>query len=196
MEIILHRINKIAELKVIPKKYGTEIDLRIRNSKIILNHETDDKGDYFIDYLENYDHGTLILNIKDSGIENEVIKLVKNKNIKSFFLLDVEFPYMYYCYKKDFRNIAVRFSEFENIKNLKVFKDFNFDWIWIDTFTKLPVNLDNQEDLKLMKTCLVCPERWGRENDIKEYIKVLKKINFFPNAVMTSIKFAKLWENF
>ena len=76
------------------------------------------------------------------------------------------------------------------------FKDFNFDWIWIDTFTKLPVNLDNQEDLKLMKTCLVCPERWGRENDIKEYIKVLKKINFFPNAVMTSIKFAKLWENF
>ena len=50
---------------------------------------------YFIDYIENYKHGTLVLNIKESGIEDEVLKIVKSKSIKSYFLLDVEMPYLY-----------------------------------------------------------------------------------------------------
>ena len=39
--------------------------------------------------------GTLILNIKESGIEQNVLKLVKRYKIKSYFLLDVEFPYIF-----------------------------------------------------------------------------------------------------
>ena len=46
-------------------------------------------GDSFIDYLSNYKHGTLIFNIKEAGIEKEVIDIALNNNIKSF-LLDVE----------------------------------------------------------------------------------------------------------
>ena len=44
-------------------------------------------------------------------------------------------------------------------------------------------------------SCLVCPERWGRPNDIKPYFKKLKKLNFLPSAVMTSFKYIKTWEN-
>ena len=36
MEIIAHRINKISKLKNLPKKFGTEIDLRSFGSKIVL----------------------------------------------------------------------------------------------------------------------------------------------------------------
>ena len=36
MEIIIHRINKINELKKIPYNFGTEIDIRSYNSDLIL----------------------------------------------------------------------------------------------------------------------------------------------------------------
>ena len=41
------------------------------------------------DYLDEYRHGTLILNIKEAGIEDEVLSLVRQRpQIKSYFLLD------------------------------------------------------------------------------------------------------------
>ena len=61
MEIIAHRINKIAKLKSIPKKFGVEVDLRSYGSKIVLNHDPFKTGDKLEDYLSNYNHGTLIL---------------------------------------------------------------------------------------------------------------------------------------
>ena len=54
MEIIIHRVNKLEELIKLPKEYGTEIDLRTKGSKIILNHEPFKDGCNFIDYIENY----------------------------------------------------------------------------------------------------------------------------------------------
>ena len=92
MELIAHRLNKIIELKKIAKKYGAEIDLRTNGSRIILHHDPYKKGEKLENFLSNYDHGTLILNVKESGIENEVIKIVKKYKIKRFFLLDVEMP--------------------------------------------------------------------------------------------------------
>ena len=90
MEIITHRINSIKLLRKIPEKYGVEIDLRTNGSKIILNHESSSRGDTFKNYLENYRHGTLILNIKEAGIEEEVEKMLAKNKIKSYFLLDVD----------------------------------------------------------------------------------------------------------
>ena len=119
MEIIVHRINKINELKNIPKNYGVEIDIRAYGSKLILNHDPFKKGELLHDYLENYDHGTLILNIKESGIEDTVLKMVKNASIKSYFLLDIEMPYLYSSWKVNNRNIAIRYSEYENIEMAK-----------------------------------------------------------------------------
>ena len=122
MKFIVHRINKVSDLKKIPKTYGCEIDLRTKGSDIILNHEPYTYGDNFTDYLDEYNHDTLILNIKESGIENDVISEVKKRGIKNFFLLDVEFPYLFKATNNGERNIAVRFSESEPIENIKLFK--------------------------------------------------------------------------
>ena len=95
MEIIVHRINKLEKLKNISPNYGVEIDIRSYGSELILNHEPYKKGDKLEDFLKKYKHGTLVLNIKESGIENTVLSLIqKHNNIKKFFLLDVEFPYV------------------------------------------------------------------------------------------------------
>ena len=47
--------------------------------------------------------------------------------------------------------------------------------------------------LNKFKSCIVCPERWGRKQDIKIYKKKLKKIKFEPTAIMTSKKCVKNW---
>ena len=193
MEIIIHRINKIRELKTINTNFGIEIDIRTYGSDLILNHEPFKKGDKLEDYLNEYKHGTLIFNMKESGIEDIVLSLIKNyNNVKDYFLLDVEFPYIFSASKNNLRNIAVRFSEIESINTIMKFKDL-IDWVWIDTFTKLPLNQNSINILKDFKTCLVCPGRWNRPEDIVQYKEKLKKINFQLSAVMTSRHTVKNW---
>ena len=192
MEIIIHRINKIKELKKITINFGTEIDIRSNNSQLILSHDPFLKGDKLINYLENYKHKTLVLNLKEAGIEKTVLNMVKKYSIKSYFLLDVEMPYMYTATKGGQKNIAVRFSEYEDIALADHFKN-KLKWVWIDTATKLPLNKDNIKKLSKFKSCLVCPERWGRVKDIAKYKKILKKLNYKPDAVMTSKKCLINW---
>jgi len=192
MEFIIHRVNKIKKLIKIPKYFGTEIDIRSNGSKLILNHEPFTKGDSFEDYLDNFNHGTLVLNIKEAGIEKNVLSLVKKRSIKSFFLLDVEMPYMYKATKNGQKNIAVRFSEYEDISNTKYFIN-KLKWVWIDTVTKLPINKKNIKILSKFNSCLVCPERWGRKKDIKIYKRQLKSLKFKPTSVMTSLNCVNHW---
>lgn len=193
MEIIIHRLNSIKELQKLDPIFGAEIDIRAYNSNLILNHEPYQDGDKLIDYLNEYKNKTLILNIKEAGIEDDVLKLVKSQSeIKSYFLLDVEFPYIFSASKKGEKNIAIRFSEHENIKLAKEYIG-KLNWVWIDTITQLPIKKSNIDILNNFKKCLVCPERWGRPKDIKLYKNFLKKINFNINAVMTSNIYAKNW---
>lgn len=193
MEIVAHRINLINELSKVPMKYGCEIDIRSQDSKLILNHEPYLSGDSLVDYLDNYKHGLLVLNIKESGIEDDVLQLVKERNISSFFLLDVEFPYLYKASRLGERAIAVRFSEDEPIELVYNYNKL-VDWVWVDTNTKLPIDSNNTNILSSMQTCLVCPERWGRANDIIPYRQSMKSLGFNPNAVMTNLNYTHLWE--
>ena len=190
MEIIAHRINLISELKNIPVKYGCEIDIRSQGSQLILNHEPYISGDNLIDYLENYNHGLLILNIKETGIEDDVLKIVR---VSSFVLLEIEFPYLYKASRSGERAMAIRFSEDEPIELVKKYNSL-VDWVWIDTNTKLPVDEENVKFLSKMKSCLVCPERWGRPVVIISYRKKLNLLGFKLNAVMTNEKYFNLWE--
>ena len=192
MEIILHRINKIKELRTISHLFGVEIDIRTYGNDLILSHDPYNNGDKLEDYLSEYKHGTLILNIKESGIENDVLALIQKYDVNSYFLLDVEFPYIVSASENKIKNIAIRFSEFESIDTVIKFKRL-INWIWIDTFTKLPLNQNAINVLRGFKTCIVCPERWNRPNDITSYKDQLKNMKFSVNAVMTSKHSAKLW---
>lgn len=192
MEIIIHRVNKIKDLINTSINFGVEIDIRTNGSKLILSHDPFLKGDRLEDYLENYKHKTLVLNLKEAGIEENVLDLIKINSVKSYFLLDVEMPYIYLAAKKGQKNIAVRFSEYEDISLTKHFTN-KLKWVWIDTATKLPINKDNIRILSKFKSCLVCPERWGRKQDINKYKKKLTKLKFKPTAIMTSLKHVKDW---
>ncbi len=171
--------------------------MRSFGKKIILNHEPFIGGELLEDYLKNFKHRFIIFNIKEAGIEKKVIGLAEKYGVKDYFLLDVEFPFMYLATRKEkFRKMAVRFSEAEPVEYALMQKGY-LDWVWIDTITKLPLNLKIYSKIKSasFKTCLVCPERWGREEDILNYKKYFKDNKIKIDAVMTSLKNAPFWEN-
>ena len=161
MEIIIHRVNKIKFLKSIPKNFGVEIDVRSFNSELILNHEPKKNGDKLSNFLKNYQNGTIIFNIKEAGIEKDVITMAKKYKVKSFFLLDVEHPFIFTSKGNLKNNLSSRFSEFEPLELTNNLRRF-VKWVWIDTVNKLPLNNKNLVYLKKYKTCLVSPERWNR----------------------------------
>ena len=69
MEFIAHRINTIDELKKLPEKYGVELDLRDDlNGRIYIQHNPFEPGEDFENYLKEYRHETMILNIKSERI--------------------------------------------------------------------------------------------------------------------------------
>ena len=102
-------------------------------------------------------------------------------------------PYLYSSSKNGNKNIAVRFSEYENIKTVEYFNKL-VNWIWIDTVTTLPIKGEILPIISNFKSCIVCPERWGRKSDIVNYKKILESLHYEPNAVMTSFDCIKLWK--
>jgi hypothetical protein len=195
MEIVAHRINTLESLKIVPSHFGTEIDLRARGSELYLHHDAfcEKDADAFVDYLDAYRHGLLVLNIKEAGIETEVLRLVRERGIERYFLLDVEFPYLYRASRLGERSIAVRYSEDESIETALTYKE-RVDWVWIDTNTRLSLDATVKAQLAGLKTCLVCPERWGRPHDIPVYRAQLAALDFTLDAVMTSLACAPLWQ--
>lgn len=191
-EIVIHRVNSRSQLPGIPREYGAEIDLRAEGSEIVLNHDPFKGGERFADWLENYAHGLLVLNIKEAGIESEVIRLAEGAGIRRFFLLDVEFPYLYRASREGERRIAVRYSEDEAMETVLKYQD-KVDWVWIDTNTQLPINNEVALRLAPFHSCLVCPERWGRPHDIMAYRQKLAALRFPLHAVMTSPAHALSW---
>ena len=68
------------------------------------------------------------------------------------------------------------------------------NYVWIDTFTKLPINKKNIKVLNSFHKCLVSPDRWNRPNDIVKYIKILNKNKIIIDSVMTEFKYIDKWE--
>ena len=192
MQIVAHRINTVERLRRLPTNWGVELDLRADGSELILNHDPFKGGERFVDYLAEYRHGLMVLNIKEAGIEDEVLRLVRARGLTDCFLLDVEFPYLYRAARKGERAIAVRYSEDECIETVLKYKG-RVDWVWIDTISRLPLDAQVVEQLRGFKTCLVCPERWGRPQDIPAYRKQLAELGMQIDAVMTAEAHVAAW---
>jgi len=195
MEIIIHRVNTVRKLKKISNNYGVEIDLRSSSRDIVLNHEPFNKGEIFNTWLKHYSHKTLILNIKEEGLEKRILKILKKKNIKDFFLLDQSFPFLIKYSKKFFCKTAGRISEYESIETIRKIKN-RINWVWVDCFNKYPLNKNKYNILKGMKLklCYVSPELQGvyDTKKIEKFINFLLKKKMIPDAVCT--KYPKLWK--
>lgn len=194
MIIVSHRINTSDLLLKIPIKNGVEIDIRSRDDQLILHHDPFCVGELLSDWLKNYKHKLLILNVKEEGLEPQILSLMEKHSIDHFFFLDQSFPFIIKSLNAGEKRTAVRVSEFESIETaLKVAG--NAQWVWIDCFTKFPINQDEAHRLKEnFKICIVSPELQGRSdfNEIIQLKNLLQEINLEPDAVCT--KRSDIWE--
>lgn len=196
MEYIAHRINTIKELKNIPKNYGIEVDVRDYKNNLILQHDPFINGESFEKYLQHYNHGTIIINIKSERIEYKVLDLIKKYNIKKYFFLDSSFPMVHNLSANKEKNIALRFSEYEGIDTIINMKK-KLNWIWVDCFSKLPINKENYTLFKKLnyKLCLVSPELQGQEEKILNYKKFLLEEEIYFDAICTKIYNINQWKS-
>lgn len=191
MQFIAHRINTAAQLRQTPHEYGVELDLRDRGERLIVQHDPFADGEDFADYLREYRHGLMILNVKSERIEPRVLEQVRTHNVRDYFFLDCSFPMIRYLVAKGEHRIAVRFSEFEPIESALALAG-QVDWAWIDCFTKMPLDAASYARLKQhFKLCGVSPELQGRPVDtIADYARQLAP---FPlDAICT--KRPDLWQ--
>ncbi len=196
MEYIAHRINTVAELLKLPAEYGVEVDLRDSlDGSVYIQHNPFESGENFEEYLKEYHHGTMILNIKSERIELKVLDLMKKYKVKNYFFLDSSFPMIFLLSNQGEQNIALRISELEGMDTIRNMAG-KVNWVWVDCFTKIPIGKQEYEELKQLgyKLCFVSPELEGKDENIDVYAEQLKKKEMAMNAICTKQYNIQRWE--
>lgn len=196
MEFIAHRINTLEELKALPYEYGVELDLRDDlNGRVYIQHNPFEKGEDFEEYLKAYHHGTMILNIKSERIEHKVLELISKYDVKSYFFLDSSFPMIKLLSDIGEKNIALRFSELEGLDTIRNMAG-KATWVWVDCFTRLPIDKDSYKELKNLgyKLCMVSPELEGQPEKLEDYKAFLLENGIVMDAVCTKVYNVERWK--
>lgn len=192
---IAHRINTVEQLKSLPTEFGVELDLRDFGNELVLEHDPFTGGEKFSEYLRHYQHGTMILNVKSERIEHRVLEILVENKITDYFFLDSSIPMIYLLNKSGEKRSAVRFSEIESIETVMLMAD-KVDWVWVDCFSKLPIDRYSYKRLKEagLKLCLVSPELQGRPEDIANYKDYLANEGIVFDAICTKFHNIELWK--
>lgn len=195
MEYIAHRINTVEELRRLPREYGVELDLRDDlDGRIYIQHNPFESGEDFEAYLKEYHHGTMILNIKSERIELKILELLPKYDVKAYFFLDSSFPMIWLLSQQGEKNVAIRISEVEGMDTARNMAG-KIDWIWVDCFSKIPINKDQADELRSLgyKLCFVSPELEGRDSDIENYKKQIEDQGMVFDAICTKSYNIKRW---
>src|SRR5579885_3635820 len=96
MRKIRHRVNTVEALLGGPRAVGAEVDVRSRGGELVLSHDAFGGGERLENYCEVWARegfrGTLVLNVKEDGIENAVCQTVERWGIHDYFLVDLAIP--------------------------------------------------------------------------------------------------------
>lgn len=195
MKIISHRRNTLAELAATPQQYGVEVDIRSIGERLVIHHDPYVEGESFDAWIAAYRHGTLILNIKEEGLEARLIALMQQHGISDYFFLDQSFPFLVKWSNAGQHRSAVRVSEYEVVESALTLAG-KVDWVWVDCFSRFPLSGADAARLQQagFKLCLVSPELQGRPADaeIPALRSLLAERGIVADAVCT--KRADLWE--
>lgn len=194
MILVRHRRNTAEDLRATPVEYGIELDLRSHGDRLIVHHDAFVDGEDFERWLDAYRHRLLILNVKEEGLEQRLIALMRERGIEDWFFLDQSFPFLIRTARMGESRCAVRVSEFESIDTALTLAG-QVDWVWVDCFTRFPLDRAQAERLRGagFKLCLVSPELQGREaaTEIPALRALLAREGIVADAVCT--KEPALW---
>lgn len=172
---------------------GVEIDVRDHGGTLVLEHDPFKSGEPLTQYLESYRQSCLVVNIKSSGIEENVVAELRKFGITDYFFLDSALSIAVRMRDQKL-NFAGRISEYESIESLRLSSDL-FSWIWVDCFTKFSLTAEQFEELKTSnkKICITGPDLLGRPEDIDVVRRKLDELEIIPDAICTKITNVWKW---
>jgi hypothetical protein len=192
--IIQHRVNDINLLQQTPKHLGVEIDIRSDQNELYLSHDPYEEGPLFTEFLDHFDHSFIVLNLKEEGLENRCVELLRSKGIEDYFFLDQSMPFLIRRGLAGQKDGACRISEYESLSTVNNLLPF-CNWVWVDSFSSEGVSFETLTHLKSLglKICLVSPELHGmdRQEEIQFLVSLTQGLSFQIDAVCT--KFPEKW---
>jgi hypothetical protein len=191
MLIIKHRVNSKEELIHLNPEFGAEIDVRTFGDKIVVSHDPfNSNAPLFEQWIKSYKHKTLIINVKEEGLEPRIKDIMSKYPIIDFIFLDQSFPFLIKGLRENDTRTALRFSNFESIENLEMIVNelaCKPNWLWIDDFIGRWSHIEHLKNIDLtgIRTCVVSPELHGRTLELEGI--GMKKIfeSFSPTAICT-----------
>jgi hypothetical protein len=195
MQLIAHRRNTVSLLLETPFHWGVEVDIRSMGSRLIVQHDPFLEGENFEEWLMHYQHQTLILNVKEEGLEDVLEAMVVKKGVKEYFFLDQSFPFLVKGFLKGRTASAVRISEYESIETALALAG-KIKWVWVDCFRRLMLDFEQAQALQKagFKLCFVSCELQGvpPEEGIPLLFNHFQKNRIKADAVCT--KYPHVWE--
>lgn len=186
--IFLHRFN--TNIKP-DKNIGIEIDVRLHNNEVILNHNYSKGEDILLkDCIDNFKDNKIIVDCKESGIEEYVNDILGNKC--EYYFLDSQIPDIVRLSKNQ-NNFIIRKSQYESDE---LFYKINAPYRWVDWF-KFD-EFDLEEYLNYIYrfenkeyNIIVSPELYNYE-----YLDITKKIsNYIPKGFSVCTDYPDMWRN-
>ena len=197
MRFIAHRRNTLEDLRTTPASCGVEVDIRSQGNGLVIHHDPFEPGEPFDPWIEEYNHGTLILNVKEEGLEERLMETMRRRGIEDYFFLDQSFPFLIKTALGGERRCAVRVSEFESLDTALALAPM-LDWVWVDCFTRFPLEQADWTRLEEagLKLCLVSPDLLGRTepSEVRELGARFREWGVIPDAVCCKLGFIPRWE--
>ena len=162
---VVHRLNDFQKTADLKAGFGIEIDIRFRDSQLVVQHDFDDNYSISLErYLSLIGDRFLVLNVKEEGLAKPVIDLAR-LHLSEFFVLDETFPFIKKTAEQSYQELAARVSDLEGVDSAMrlqkalLDKGKRIDWVWVDYFREM-ISPSEYDQLKSMgfKTCFVSPE--------------------------------------
>ena len=194
----------ISDLISTPTNLGVEVDIRSFSNALVTSHDPFTQGPELKEWLQYYKHRTLILNVKEEGLEEKLIPLVETAGINDYFILDESFPYIVKWARSGLIKFGVRVSDLEGLDspNLLLQHGLKVEWVWLDRFDHDSFDSDHIKKFQHLgyKVCLVSPELhylaqpdiWNKK--LEKYFVNFTSHSSLPDAVCT--KLPNLWADF
>jgi len=194
MIIVQHRVNDVRHLIDTPHHLGVEVDIRSNTSGLYLAHDPFCDGEPLDEYLSNFKHRLIVLNVKEEGLEEKCLELLRETGVPDYFFLDQSMPFLIRRGLQGIKDGACRISEYESLATVQNLREF-CEWVWVDSFHSPGLGLERISELKEMglKVCLVSPELHGsnRNNELVDLIDLVQESDIAIDAVCT--KFPEAW---
>lgn len=164
MLIIWHRWPDLAQAGKATAVDRAEIDIRIHNGELIIEHDPFKEGPKLTDWLAGFEGNFLLANVKEEGLEQHLVPMLEGTSVKYYFILDESVPSIIKYCKEGNPNFGIRVSKWESASAaIKIMQQVtpSPSWIWLDTIAaQLPVDRHELADLVAVgaRVCLASPE--------------------------------------